>query len=94
MQPNQNQQVQIKADDKTLQGVYSNAVQVQFTKEEFVLDCMNTFPPVATLNARVILAPGHVKRLANVLADLIKNYEAQHGVIAAAEAPETIGFKA
>jgi len=94
MQPNQNQQVQIKADDKTLQGVYANAVQVQFTKEEFVLDCMNTFPPVATLNARVIMSPGHVKRLANVLADLMKKYESQHGAIEEAAAPDEIGFKA
>lgn len=86
--------MQVKADDKTLQGVYSNAVQVQFTKEEFVLDCLNTFPPTATLNARVIMSPGHVKRLASVLAGMVKNYETQHGAIAEAEAPQEIGFKA
>lgn len=95
MQPTQNQQnIQIKADDKTLQGVYSNAVQAQFTKEEFILDCMNTFPPVVTLNARVILSPGHVKRLANMLVDLVKKYEAQHGVVTEAEAPAEIGYRA
>lgn len=97
MQPNQNPQqgnLQIKADDKTLQGVYTNAVQAQFTKEEFVLDCMNTFPPVATLNARVIMSPGHVKRLANMLVDLVKKYEGQHGVITEADAPAEIGFRA
>lgn len=97
MQPNQNQNqnnLQIRADDKILQGVYSNAVQVQYTKEEFILDCMNTFPPAATLNARVIMSPGHVKRLANVLADIMKKYEVQYGVIAEAAAPEEIGFKA
>ena len=94
MQPNQNQQMQVKADDKTIQGVYANAVQAQFTKEEFVLDCMNMFPPVATLNARIIMSPGHVKRVANMLMGLVAKYEAQHGAVTEAEAPQEIGFKA
>jgi hypothetical protein len=90
-QPNQNQ-MQVKADDKALQGVYSNSAQVQFQKEEFVLDFLNQFPPMATLNARVILSPGHMKRLTAVLTETVKRYEAQYGVIAAAEAVAEIGF--
>lgn len=87
-------QLQLKADDATLKGVYANGVQVQFTKEEFILDCVNTFPPVATLNARLIMSPGHVKRLANVLAEVVKKYENQFGGITEADAPQEIGFKA
>lgn len=88
-----NSQLQVKADDKTILGVYSNSAQVQFQKEEFVLDFMlHNVPPVAMLTSRVILSPGHAKRLANVLAEVVKRYEAQHGVIAAAEAPAEIGF--
>ena len=85
--------MQVKADDKILRGTYANAIQAQFTKEEFVLDCMNMFPPVATLNARLIMSPGHVKRVANMLAGLIKQYETQHGAITEAAAPDSIGFK-
>ncbi len=95
MQPNQSQnqqQLQVKYDDKTLQGVYSNAAQVQFQKEEFVIDFMNQFPPMATLNARVILSPGHAKRLAAVLDGVVKNYEAQYGPVEASSAPNEIGF--
>lgn len=86
-------QLPIKADDKTLQGVYSNAMQITHTKEEFVLDFFNTFPPQGTLNARVILSPGHLKRVAEALTENLKRYEASHGKVAAAEGPGEIGFK-
>ncbi len=86
--------MQIRFDDKTLQGVYANAVQVQFNKEEFILDFMNTFPPMATLNARVILSPGHVKRLRNVLEEMVKKYEGSFGAVEAASEPAEIGFQA
>ncbi|MEY4744369.1 MAG: hypothetical protein RL272_314 [Candidatus Parcubacteria bacterium] len=94
MNQSQDNQLKLKADDATLKGLYASAVQVQFTKEEFILDCLNMFPPVATLNARLIMSPGHVKRLAGVLADVVKKYENQFGAITEAEAPQEIGFKA
>jgi hypothetical protein len=97
MQPQpqtKDQQMQVRFDDKTLQGVYSNAAQVQFLKEEFIIDFMNQFPPIATLNARVIMSPGHAKRLAGVLANLVKQYESTHGTVEASQEPEAIGFKA
>lgn len=96
MQPvqQQQQQMQIKADDKTLQGNYSNAMQASFTAEEFVLDFMNIFPPTGTLNARVIVSPGHLKRMVAVLADSLAKYEATNGKIATAKDPGEIGFSA
>jgi hypothetical protein len=90
----QQQQLQIKADDKALQGVYSNAMQVAHTSEEFVLDFMNVFPPAGTLNARIIVSPGHLKRMVAALADNLTKYEANFGKIKAAEEPGEIGFKA
>jgi hypothetical protein len=96
MQPNQQQQnqLQLKADDATLRGAYSNNMQVAHTKEEFIMDFMNMFPPVATLNARVIMSPGHMKRMVAALAENIKRYEETHGVIETASAPENeMGFK-
>ncbi len=91
----QNQkQLQLKADDATLKGVYTNNMQVAHTKEEFIVDFMNMFPPVATLNARVIVSPGHMKRMLAALAENVKRYEETHGVIEAANAPENeMGFK-
>ncbi|MBN1585545.1 DUF3467 domain-containing protein [Candidatus Uhrbacteria bacterium] len=88
----QGQQIQLKADDQTLKGVYANLVQINRTKEEFVLDFINLFPPMATLNSRVIMSPGHIKRLAGVLVNLVKQHEDEHGAIEAAKQPEGIGF--
>ena len=46
-QPNPNQQgqqqIQLKTDDQTLKGVYANLVQINRTKEEFILDFINLF---------------------------------------------------
>lgn len=87
-------QVQIKADDKVLQGVYSNGMQVTHTSEEFVLDFMNIFPPTGTLNARVIVSPGHLKRMVAALHENLQKYETQFGKIQAAQDPGEIGFQA
>ena len=88
-----NNQLPIKADDKTLMGVYANAMQISHTKEEFVLDFFNVFPPSGTLNARVILSPGHLKRVYEALGVNLQQYEAAHGKVAAAQDPGEIGFK-
>lgn len=93
-QPNQQgqQQIQLKTDDQTLKGVYANMVQINRTKEEFILDFINLFPPMASLNSRVIMSPGHIKRLTGVLNNLVKQYEDEFGAIEASEQPEGIGF--
>lgn len=98
MQPDQNnnqKQLQLKADDATLRGTYSNNMQAAHTKEEFVIDFMNMFPPVATLNARVIVSPGHMKRMVAALQENIKRYEESHGTIEVANSPSSdeMGFK-
>jgi len=79
--------LQIKAEDKALSGVYSNAAQISHTKEEVVLDFFLMHPPMGKLQSRVIMSPGHAKRLAAALTQNIKNYEKSHGDIKAAEAP-------
>ena len=90
MQPNQ--QIQVKAEDRVLQGVYANIAQIIHTKEEFVLDFMNVFPPTGTLNARVVISPGHFKRMISAMQENLKRYESQFGKIAEAEEPVQIGF--
>ncbi len=90
----QGNEIQIKVDDRTLQGAYANAMQVQHTREEFVLDFLNIFPPTGTLNARVIVSPGHLKRMIAALVDNLKKYETNFGSVNPAEAPAEIGFQA
>lgn len=90
-QPNQ---VQIKATDEKLKGEYANVMQVLHTKEEFVLDFLNVFPPTGTLNARVIVSPGHFKRMLAAMQDNLGKYESQFGNVAPSEAPTSkIGFE-
>jgi len=97
-QPQQpGQQIQINADQKVLNGVYSNVMRVMHRPEEFVLEFINIQPPVGEMVARIITSPGHVKRIAKVLQDNIEKYEAQFGKIPDVEGPATgseIGFKA
>lgn len=92
-QPKQ-QQIQIKASDEKVKGEYANMMQVMHTQEEFVLDFLNIFPPAGTLNSRVIVSPGHMKRIVAALADNFAKYEAQFGAVKPSEAPTTnpIGF--
>ena len=87
-------QVQIKASDEKLKGEYSNMMQIMHTKEEIVLDFLNVFPPTGTLNSRIILSPGHFKRMIKAMQENLEKYENSFGKIEASEAPEDIGFKA
>ena len=93
---NQQRQLQIKISDEVLKGVYANAMQIIHTKEEFVLDFMNLSPHqgVGIVNSRVIMSPGHVKRVIAALQDNLKKYESNFGKIEEAEAPSELGFQA
>jgi hypothetical protein len=87
-------QLQVKVTDDILKGVYANMVQVGHTAEEFILDFMNLFPPAGIITSRVIVSPGHMKRILSAMAENLKNYEKQYGLIKASEAPDhKIGFR-
>lgn len=87
------QQINVKADDAALKGVYANTMMVSHTAEEFALDFLSVLPPQAMLVSRVITSPGHLKRIISALADNLKKYEAAHGKVEAANEPEReIGF--
>jgi len=66
----QQQQVQIKADEKELLGQYANLVVVHHNAEEFTLNFIYLFPsvPHGKLVGSLILSPAHAKRLAKALA--------------------------
>ncbi len=81
MPPENQPKIQIKAKDETITGSYANVAQLSHTKEEFVLDFMSIFPPVGTLNSRVIMSPGHFKRLIRACQENLVKYESQYGTI-------------
>ncbi len=74
-------------------GVYANNMVVSHTKEEFILDFIMVAPPTGTVTARVIVSPGHMKRVLEALRDNISKYEKSFGTIQIAEEPKgKIGF--
>ncbi len=81
-------QMQVNADQQTRRGVYANLAMLSHQKDEFVLDFLFLDPPTQTpsggqamLASRVILAPGHMKRLLNAVAENIQKYEKTYGTI-------------
>lgn len=85
----QKQQLQIKAKDEDLKGKYSNLMQIVHTKEEFILDFFLASPPQGVLTARVIMSPGHVKRMLKALEENIKKYEDKFGKLKEAKTPDS-----
>jgi Protein of unknown function (DUF3467) len=96
--PGQVGQVQIKADEKELQGQYSNLVMLHHNLEEFTLNFIYIFPngTQGKLLASMIVSPGHAKRIWRALAENISRYEAQFGTIkeapAGSEPTPNVGF--
>lgn len=86
------QNIQVKIDDETLKGRYSNMMQVAHTREEFVMDFMNVLPPTGIITSRVVTSPGHFKRLVRALKENLERYEASYGEIKEAEVPQGSSF--
>jgi hypothetical protein len=84
----------VKMPDGVLPGVYSNQMMIHHTREEFVLDFMNLFPPQGVVNARVIVSPGHLKRMIRALRDNLSRYETRFGPVIEAAAPDPNAPKA
>ena len=82
-QPQQQQQVQIKADEKELLGLFANLAMIHHNAEEFTVNFIYIFPntPQGKLVSSIIVSPGHAKRLLHALAENISRYEAQFGPI-------------
>src|SRR5215813_11601314 len=76
-------QMQIKDDEKELQGLYSNLMMIHHSVEEFTLNFIYIFPNGAQgkLLSSMIVSPGHAKRIWRALGENIGRYEAQFGQI-------------
>jgi hypothetical protein len=88
--PNEQEPKEIKVNfPPELQGgVYSNNMVVTHAKEEFILDFLMVAPPAGAVTARVIVSPGHMKRILRALEDNISKYEKAFGTIQVAEEPK------
>ncbi|NNF35702.1 MAG: DUF3467 domain-containing protein [Saprospiraceae bacterium] len=76
-------QVNIELSEEVAEGIYSNLAIISHSNSEFVIDFIRMLPnvPKAKVKSRIILTPGHAKRMLKALSDNVKKYEAQHGKI-------------
>jgi hypothetical protein len=85
-------QLQIHIPEDVQAGRYANQMLVRHTREEFVLDYMNVFPPQGVVTSRVIVSPGHLKRMIRALSENLEKYEARFGDVVEASQPEPDTF--
>ena len=87
--PSQQVQVQIEIDPSVANGVFVNFAMVNHTETEFTLDLLYLQPqaPRATVRARAILTPKHMKRLLLAMQDNLGKYEKAFGAVEVAHAP-------
>lgn len=85
--PQSGKRLNVKISDEELKGRYANLVRISHTREEFILDFINYVPPQGAVTSRLMMSPGHVKRLVRALADNIRLYEKAHGDVAEAQEP-------
>jgi hypothetical protein len=87
--PGQPVQVQIEIDPAVANGVFVNFAMVNHTDSEFTLDLLYLHPeaPKATVRARAILTPKHMKRLLSAMQENLGRYESVFGVVDAGPAP-------
>jgi len=86
--PDPKPSVNIKIDDEELKGRYANLLRITHTREEFILDFINLAPPQGVVTSRLVISPGHLKRIIGALQENLKRYEDNFGAVQAAAAPE------
>ena len=91
--PPQSIQIQLEIDPATAVGAFVNMAMVNHTETEFTLDLAYVQPqaPRATVRARAITTPKHMKRLMLAIQDNLQKYEARFGPIDLGDAPHFPG---
>ncbi len=82
--------IEVQLDPNIMMGIFSNVANISHTKEEFILDHLiiqQNPAPFGKLVSRIIVTPGHAKRILMALQENIKKYEANFGIIDESEVP-------
>lgn len=80
-------ELQISFPEHLRGGVYANNMVVNHTKEEFILDFIMVAPPAGALTSRIIVSPGHMKRVLYALQENLQKYEHKFGPLEPAPEP-------
>ncbi len=79
--PGEPPQIQIITGDEMSRGRYSNNMAVSHSPEEFIIDWLLNSPSGTHLVSRVIVTPGHMRRVIDALSDNLRKYETKHGSV-------------
>ncbi|MDH4263847.1 MAG: DUF3467 domain-containing protein [Spirochaetia bacterium] len=74
--------IEIQLDPEILKGTYANVTNIGHTQEEFLIDFLlvqQQPAPFGKLVSRIIVSPGHARRLLTALQDNIRKYEENFG---------------
>lgn len=66
---------------ETAYGRYTNLTMIRHSAEDFIIDFVFKLPETSILVSRVVLSPGHTKRLIEALAKDMGKYEDQFGEV-------------
>lgn len=83
----QTQPMAINTSDEISRGRYSNSVLVAHGAEEFIMDWLLQSPNGPHLLSRIIVTPGHMKRIIRALQENLDQYERNFGQIGLSEPP-------
>ncbi len=81
--PESARQIQIITGDEMARGRYSNNMAVSHSPEEFIIEWLLNSPSGTHLVSRVIVSPGHMKRIIDALSDNLRKYESKFGSVRA-----------
>ncbi len=86
----ESQPIAINTVDEMSRGRYSNTMLVTHGPEEFMIDWLLQSPNGAHLVSRIMVTPGHMKRIVKALQENLEKYERHFGEIKMAESPTTV----
>lgn len=79
--PKGTQQIPIVTGDEMSRGRYSNNMLVTHSPEEFIIDWLLNSPSGTHMVSRIIVSPGHMKRIINALAENMRKHESKFGSV-------------
>jgi hypothetical protein len=75
------QQIPIVTGDEMSRGRYSNNMLVTHSPEEFIIDWLLNSPSGTHMVSRIIVSPGHMKRIIDALTGNMRKYESKFGSV-------------
>ena len=82
--------LQVNTGDEMSRGRFSNNMVVSHTPEEFILDWLLNSPSGTHLVSRIVVSPGHLKRIIDALRDNMAKYEGKFGEVRKIEPKEQV----